>query len=70
MTRDPVCDADVDEAVATAQGLVREYDGRIFHFCNAQCMSEFDREPDSYTVHMIELDRLSDEGPQPSPGST
>ena len=40
--KDPVCGMDVSPE--TAAGKL-EHDGRTYHFCSAQCMEKFRKEP-------------------------
>ena len=42
---DPVCGMDVNREVASAQGLVSEYDGERYFFCGKGCKLDFDDEP-------------------------
>jgi YHS domain-containing protein len=44
---DPVCGMSID--VAGAAGT-REYDGRTYHFCSADCLRKFDAEPAPYAA--------------------
>jgi P-type Cu+ transporter len=44
---DPVCGMTID--VAGAAGS-RQYDGRTYHFCSADCLRKFDAEPAPYAA--------------------
>lgn len=48
MTRDPVCQRDVDEQKAWEQGLAREFAGHVFYFCCESCLEQFIRSPAVY----------------------
>ncbi len=45
MTRDHVCDMDVDEKTAAAR---MEYEGDTYYFCSEECKNKFATDPDSY----------------------
>jgi YHS domain-containing protein len=45
MTRDHVCDCDVDEEKAAA---CSEYEGDIYYFHSAECKAKFDADPERY----------------------
>jgi P-type Cu+ transporter len=45
MTRDHVCDMDVDEKTAAAR---LEYEGDTYYFCSEQCKNKFAADPESY----------------------
>ena len=43
--QDPVCGMTVNPEVATAAGLVAEYEGRSYYFCGRGCRLEFLDDP-------------------------
>ena len=45
MTRDHVCDMDVDERTAPAK---THYEGDDYYFCSAICKQKFEDDPESY----------------------
>jgi YHS domain-containing protein len=45
---DPVCGMKVDRAIAEANGLTTEVEGRTYAFCRAGCMRSFLEGPDAY----------------------
>lgn len=45
MTRDHVCDMDVDEATAAAK---TEYAGDTYYFCSQGCKEKFEADPENY----------------------
>ena len=45
MTRDHVCDMQVDEKTAAAKS---EYKGDTFYFCSQECKRRFDADPERY----------------------
>jgi YHS domain-containing protein len=45
MTRDHVCDMDVDERTATA---TTEYAGDTYYFCSDSCKNKFVADPEKY----------------------
>ena len=45
MTRDHVCDMEVDERAAAAS---TEYAGDTYHFCSEQCKEKFTADPERY----------------------
>ena len=45
MTRDPVCQTDVDEREAKAKGYTAEFGGQVRFFCSAECRDMFIKEP-------------------------
>jgi YHS domain-containing protein len=44
MSKDPVCEMDVDEGDAPRS----EYEGSTFYFCSQECKDRFDLEPAHY----------------------
>jgi YHS domain-containing protein len=48
MSKDPICNLEVDEAKATAAGLVSEYQGKTYFFDSIQCKQYFDKKPKDY----------------------
>lgn len=60
MARDPICLADVDEAGATNEGLVTQYNKQTFFFCSHECMRRFEHEPDAF-VGASEWESTDDE---------
>ncbi len=49
MSKDPVCQMQVDEQQAAARGLTSEYQGQTYYFCAPGCKKEFDKDPARYT---------------------
>jgi YHS domain-containing protein len=49
MSKDPVCEMQVDEQQAVSAGLTSEYQGQTYYFCSAACKRAFDEEPARYT---------------------
>lgn len=47
MTKDPVCQMQVDERAAPAKS---EYNGRTYYFCSAACKAAFDKAPEKYAI--------------------
>ena len=47
---DPVCGMTVTVAIAEANDLTVEIEGRTFAFCRAGCKRAFEAEPESYAV--------------------
>ena len=45
MTRDHVCDMDVEERTAAA---TTEYAGDTYYFCSEECKRKFESDPESY----------------------
>ncbi len=45
MTRDPVCNMDVNEQNAAASS---QHQGQTYYFCSQECKQKFDRNPDQY----------------------
>lgn len=45
MTKDPVCNAQVNERTAEHHHLKTDYDGETFYFCSADCKKSFDAKP-------------------------
>lgn len=45
MTKDSVCDMDIDEKKAAANV---EYMGKTYYFCSESCKKEFESEPHKY----------------------
>lgn len=45
MTRDHVCDMDVDERTAPAK---YDYEGDTYYFCSERCKTKFEDDPESY----------------------
>jgi YHS domain-containing protein len=46
MTKDPVCEMEVDEKRAAATST---YAGHKYYFCSEQCKAAFDEKPESFT---------------------
>ena len=46
--KDPVCRMVVHVPTSKAQGLVSEYQGKIYHFCSQDCKARFDLAPQNY----------------------
>ena len=49
MTRDHVCDMDVDERTAPFQ---LEYEGDTYYFCSERCKDKFADDPESYVSRL------------------
>ena len=47
---DPVCGMTVDVAVAEADGLTVEYEGKTYAFCRANCRSTFMENPAAFAA--------------------
>ena len=47
---DPVCGMTVDVALAEADGLTVEHDGRTYAFCRLGCLRAFQEEPATYAA--------------------
>ena len=45
MTKDPVCNMEIDEEKAVA---VLVYKGQTYHFCSSKCKESFEKEPEKY----------------------
>ncbi len=45
MSRDPVCNMEVDEKKAAAKS---EYKGKSYYFCAVGCKKAFDKDPEKY----------------------
>lgn len=45
MTRDHVCDMQVDEKTAAARS---QYKGDTYYFCSEECKRRFDADPERY----------------------
>lgn len=45
MSKDPVCNAFVDEREAGEAKLTSDYDGHTYYFCSADCKEKFDSAP-------------------------
>ncbi len=48
LAKDYVCGMDVNIEDARAKGLVTEYKGQTYYFCNAGCKRTFDKDPEGY----------------------
>ncbi len=48
MSKDPVCQMQVDEQQAAARGLTSEYQGQTYYFCAPGCKKAFEKEPEKY----------------------
>jgi P-type Cu+ transporter len=44
--KDPVCGMDVDTATAAGR---TEYQGQTYYFCNSNCKTKFDSNPEQYS---------------------
>lgn len=53
--RDPVCGMQVDPDRAAGMRTVA---GRAFHFCSAECVAKFDRDPEGYARRAGETDPM------------
>ncbi len=49
-SKDPVCDAAVDQDKAKAAGWVSEFSGKTYYFSSIDCKQRFDKEPARYVV--------------------
>jgi YHS domain-containing protein len=45
MAKDPVCQMDVEPAMAAAQS---SYKGQTYYFCAVGCKKKFDQKPEKY----------------------
>ncbi len=45
MTKDPVCNMNIDEKKAAATS---EYKGITYYFCSKICKEKFDKDPEKY----------------------
>jgi len=50
MSKDPICNQEVDEAKATAAGLVSEYQEKTYFFFNIHFKKNFDADPERYVT--------------------
>lgn len=50
MTKDPVCEANVDEVEAMAKGLTAEFHGQKECFCSEACKTLFEQDPAQYLL--------------------
>lgn len=55
MTRDPVCNMEVDEFSARNRSVYR---GRTYHFCSSGCKERFDRNPEMFAESGMEGDMV------------
>ena len=73
MTKDPICENQVDERGAQSSGLTTQHDGRTFYFCSDECKQTFERFPDTYSrldspPGALDLGGDDSEGGFPNPG--
>jgi Cu+-exporting ATPase len=47
MTKDPVCNMQVDEKKAEFQS---QYAGEKYYFCSEECRNRFERKPEQYAT--------------------
>lgn len=59
MSKDPICNLEVDEAKATAAGLVSEYRGKTYFFDSKRCKQKFDKQPARYAVKAVGVQKTS-----------
>ena len=45
MTKDPVCNMNVDDSKST---LISKFKGKSYFFCSESCKKEFDSDPEKY----------------------
>jgi Cu+-exporting ATPase len=45
VTKDPVCNMDVDEKRAAATSV---YKGKTYYFCSKGCKDKFDKDPEKF----------------------
>lgn len=50
MTKDPVCEINVDEIEALSSGLTVEYHGQTHYFCSTDCRDTFETNPGHYLL--------------------
>jgi YHS domain-containing protein len=62
MSKDPVCEMDVNEKQATNKGFVSEMDGKTYFFCSKACKQEFERAPDNYIMPDMNMEAGEDTG--------
>jgi YHS domain-containing protein len=43
---DPICGMQVD--MANPPGSTSEYNGRLYYFCRAECLKQFEKDPAKY----------------------
>lgn len=48
MTRDVVCNMQIDEEEAEVSDLTCEYQGRTFYFCSEECKDQFEENPQQF----------------------
>lgn len=52
MTKDPVCNVEIQEKSASQRKLTSDYDGQTFYFCSAACKKAFDQRPSEYATQI------------------
>lgn len=63
MARDPICYAEVDEADATNEGLLSQYNAQNYYFCSKECKQRFERDPGAF-MSAPEWESADDERPE------
>ncbi len=49
MSKDPVCEMDVDESLAIKYRLFVQHEEKTFYFCSDDCKDQFQRYPAVYS---------------------
>lgn len=52
MTRDPVCETDVEEPDAIEHGRFYFYAEQMYYFCSSECLARFREHPQRY-AHVV-----------------
>lgn len=50
MTKDPVCESNVDEIEAVTRDLTVEHHGQTHYFCSTNCRDTFETNPGHYLL--------------------
>ena len=61
MTKDPVCEMNVNETEAMARGLTAEHHCQTHYFCSAACRDSFEANPGNY---LLSFSGPADQGQQ------
>lgn len=65
MAKDPVCQMEVEEDLAAAEGRTVNYRDRTFYFCSSQCREKFVEDPVLFSTHYCSDWDLSTEEDRP-----
>lgn len=60
MARDPICYSEVDEAGATNEGLLAQFNAKTYFFCSKDCLKRFERDPGA-SANVPEWESTDDE---------